>query len=54
MSLNHNDDIRDVPSKHLGEGEVQGGTIEVYTTEDDGQWNENIEEVERLWQKIKE
>jgi len=47
-------EIEGLLEEHLGEGEVQGGTIEIYTAEDDEQWSENIEEVEELWQKIKE
>ena len=40
--------------EHLGEGEVQGGTIEIYTDQDDEHWSEKAEEVNRIWQKIKE
>jgi len=47
-------EIEGLLEEHLGEGEVQGGMIEIYTAEDDEQWSENIEEVEELWQKIKE
>ncbi|USG99330.1 cobaltochelatase subunit CobN [Thermococcus argininiproducens] len=39
--------------EYLGEGEVQGGTIEIYTAEDDEHWSENIEEVDKIWKLVK-
>ncbi|NJE85553.1 cobaltochelatase subunit CobN [Thermococcus sp. CX2] len=46
-------EIEGILEESLGEGEVQGGTIEIYTAEDDEHWSENIREVEELWQKIR-
>lgn len=35
-----------------GEG-VQGGVVEVYTSEDDSHWSEEYKEVEELWSRLK-
>ena len=47
-------EIEGILEESLGEGEVQGGTIEIYTAEGDEHWSEKIGEVEELWEKIKE
>ncbi|KPU62498.1 cobalt chelatase [Thermococcus sp. EP1] len=46
-------EIEGLLEEHLGEGEVQGGTIEIYTAEDDEHWSENIEEVDKIWKLVK-
>jgi len=46
-------EIEGILEENLGEGEVQGGTIEIYTAGDDEHWSENLREVEELWRKIK-
>ncbi|WP_461864576.1 cobaltochelatase subunit CobN [Thermococcus sp.] len=46
-------EIEGILEEHLGEGEVQGGTIEIYTTEDDEHWSEKIEEVDKIWSLVK-
>jgi cobaltochelatase CobN len=46
-------EIEGLLEEHLGEGEVQGGTIEIYTAQDDEHWSENIEEVDKIWKLVK-
>lgn len=46
-------EIEGILEEHLGEGEIQGGMIEIYTAEDDEHWSENIEEVSKIWKLVK-
>ncbi len=46
-------EIEGILEEHLGEGEVQGGTIEIYTAEDDEHWSEKIEGVDKIWKLAK-
>ncbi|WP_457742819.1 cobaltochelatase subunit CobN [Thermococcus sp.] len=46
-------EIEGILEESLGEGEVQGGTIEIYTAQDDENWSENMREVERIWSLVK-
>ena len=46
-------EIEGVLEESLGEGEVQGGNIDIYTSKDDEHWNENIKEVNKIWNFIK-
>ncbi|AEH23761.1 cobaltochelatase subunit CobN [Pyrococcus yayanosii] len=46
-------EIEGILEESLGEGEVQGGTIEIYTAEDDEHWSEKIEEVDKIWSLVK-
>ncbi|GAB6100965.1 cobaltochelatase subunit CobN [Thermococcus atlanticus] len=46
-------EIEGLLEEHLGEGEVQGGTIEIYTAEDDEHWSEKVEEVDKIWKLVK-
>ncbi len=46
-------ELEGILEEELGQGDVQGGTIEIYTSEDDEHWNERIKEVERMWEVLK-
>ncbi|WP_148883764.1 cobaltochelatase subunit CobN [Thermococcus aciditolerans] len=46
-------EIEGILEESLGEGEVQGGTIEIYTAQDDEHWNEKIKEVDKIWSLVK-
>ncbi|WP_280922591.1 cobaltochelatase subunit CobN [Thermococcus stetteri] len=46
-------EIEGILEESLGEGEVQGGTIEIYTAEDDEHWSENMREVDGIWGLVK-
>lgn len=46
-------EIEGILEDEIGEGEVQGGSIDVYTVKDDEHWSEKIKEVEELWEKVK-
>ncbi|ANF22642.1 cobaltochelatase subunit CobN [Thermococcus piezophilus] len=46
-------EIEGILEESLGEGEVQGGVIEIFTARDDEHWNENIEEVDKIWSLVK-
>ena len=46
-------EIEGLLEENLGEGEVQGGAIDIYTAEDDERWSENLEEVNRIWKLAK-
>ncbi|AHF79513.1 cobaltochelatase subunit CobN [Thermococcus paralvinellae] len=46
-------EIEGILEESLGEGEVQGGTIEIYTAEDDKHWSEKIGEVDKIWSLVK-
>lgn len=45
--------IEGILEDEIGEGEVQGGSIDVYTAKDDKHWSEKIKGVEELWERIK-
>jgi len=42
-------ELEGILEEELAGGEVQGGTIEVYTAEDSSHWKSRIREVERAW-----
>ncbi|NJD98917.1 cobaltochelatase subunit CobN [Thermococcus sp. LS1] len=46
-------EIEGILEESLGEGYVQGGTIEIYTAQDDEHWSENMREVEGIWSLVK-
>jgi cobaltochelatase CobN len=46
-------EIEGILEDSIGDGEVQGGTIEIYSFYDDKHWSENMRSVEELWQKVR-
>ena len=46
-------EIEGILEESMGEGDVQGGTIDVYTAGDDEHWEENMREVEEAWRKAR-
>ncbi len=46
-------ELEGILEEELGQGDVQGGMIEIYTSEDDDHWKERIEEVEMMWKSLK-
>lgn len=46
-------EVEGILEESIGEGEVQGGAIRIYTSEDDRHWRERAEEVERVLSTLK-
>ncbi|HIP88878.1 MAG TPA: cobaltochelatase subunit CobN [Thermococcus paralvinellae] len=46
-------EIEGILEENLGEGEVQGGVIEIFTPQDDEHWSEKNEEVDKIWKLVK-
>lgn len=45
--------IEGILEEEIGAGEVQGGSIDVFTAKDDEHWGERIKRVEELWGKVR-
>jgi len=46
-------EIEGILEESVGEGEVQGGVIQIYTSDDDNHWKENMMSVERVISMLK-
>ncbi|RSN72417.1 MAG: hypothetical protein DSO07_07880 [Thermoproteota archaeon] len=46
-------EIEGILEESIGEGEVQGGAIQIYTSEDDQHWKERMQDVEKVISMLK-
>jgi len=46
-------EIEGILEESIGEGEVQGGAIQIYTSEDDEHWKERLVNVEKAISLLK-